>query len=117
MDFNNINLPNIVKGETWSGLAITISSSNDAKYQSTLTNVKMSWKNPYNVVILSLNSATSDIIINNSNPYAWALTVQKRILDIPVDFYTWAIQVTDASGNIDKNWSSGTHNVIADPHA
>lgn len=114
---DNINLPPVVTGETWSGMSVTITSSDDTKYADTLTRVIMSFKDQSGAIALNLDSDDAgEITINTATAFAWAFTVEPRLLTIAPSFYTWAIQVNDSGNVVDKDWVKGTLQVIADPH-
>ena len=118
-DPQNITLPQTVTGETWSGLTIASTSSDDTKYSSTLSRVRMSWKSLTDgSVALTLDSnVAGQITITTATAYAWAFTVEPRALSIPAGFYSWAIETIDGASVLDKDWFKGTHQIIADPHA
>lgn len=114
----NIELETVASGETWGGLTLTITDSDDTQFSGTLSAVTMTWKNSTGAVALTLSSATAgQITINTATAYAWSFTVEDRILSLPADIYTWAIRVTDADGLIDADIVSGIHEIITNPHA
>lgn len=114
----NIRLDATASGETWPGLSMAITSSDDTAYADTLALVRMSWKNEAGTVALTLSSATADqITIDTATAYAWAFTVEPRLLNLAAGSYCWAIETTDSAGTIDKDFLSGTHEIIADPHS
>lgn len=115
---NNIELCPNVTGETWPGITIAITSSDDTKYASTLSRVRMSWKSSAGTVALTLDSNTvGHITIDSATAYAWGVTVEPRALSLTPDTYSWAIETTDGASVVDKDWFSGTHQIIADPHS
>jgi hypothetical protein len=114
----NIELERTASGETWGGLTMNITDSDDTQFSGTLSAVAMTWKNSAGAVALTLFSATAgQITINTATPYAWSFTVEDRIITLPAGFYTWAIRVADTDGLIDADLLSGTHEIITNPHA
>lgn len=117
-DLKTIHLDDTVTGETWDGLTLTIDSSDDTKFAAALTAVRMSWKDDSGNVDLTLSSATAgQITINTATAYAWSFTVEPRALSLSPGTYSWAVETTDADGNVDKDFMAGCQTIIADPHA
>lgn len=118
-ELENITLPPTVTGETFAGLTFEITSSDDTKYASALSRVRMSWKgSSTGTVALTLDSNTSGhITIETATAYAWKFTVEPRTLSIAAGYYSWSIEYTDAGGVVDKNFLTGTHRILSDPHA
>ena len=115
----NITLEETVTGETFAGLTFQITASNDDRYADTLTRVRMSWKNSATgAVALTLDSNTAGhITIETATAYAWKFTVEPRTLSIAAGSYSWSIEVTDSGSVVDKNYMTGTHLILSDPHA
>ena len=118
-ELENITLPPTVTGETFLGLTFQITSSDDTKYADTLSRVRMSWKNSTSgTVALTLDSDTAgQITINTATAYAWKFTVEPRTLSIAAGYYSWSIEYTDSGSVVDKNYMTGTHRILSDPHS
>lgn len=114
----NILLDPLVSGETWGGLTWTITSSDDTEFSALLSRVRMTFKNAAGSSVLTLDSnIAGQITITTATAYAWSFTVEPRLLSFPEGRYSWAIETTDADGNVDKDRISGTIQIIPDPHA
>ena len=104
--------------ETWGGITFSITSSDDTKYADTLARVRMTWKDSTGVVAQTLDSDVSgEITIDSAVAYAWGFTVPDRILSLAAGYYSYAVEVTDSGGVMDKDYIAGTHQITADPHA
>ena len=105
-------------GETWAGMTFAITSSDDTKYADTLTRVRMTWLNSSTgAVALTLDSdAVGEITIDSAVAFAWGFTVIERILSLAAGYYSYAVEVTDSGGIIDKDFIAGTHEITVDPH-
>lgn len=114
----SIQLDPTASGETWDGLTFSIDSSDDTKFAALLSRVRMTWRNTSAEAILTLDSNTSgQITISTATAYAWAFTIEPRALSIAAGMYSWAIEVTDADGVVDKDFITGTHQITSNPHS
>lgn len=116
-NLQSIALDPLASGETWGGLTWTITSSDDTKYSAALSRVRMTFKNSAGTSVLALDSNVAGITINTATAYAWSFTIEPRLISFPEGRYSWAIETTDATGNVDKDRLSGTIQIIPDPHA
>lgn len=116
-DLNALSLPDTVTGETWPGLNFAITSSDDTEFASTLSRVRMSFKNESGTVSLTLDSNVSgEITIDSATAYAWEFTVEPRSMPLTTGWYSWAVETTDSQSVKNKDFLSGTINILADPH-
>ena len=113
----SIRLDRTISGETWGGLTLTIDSSDDTEFADTLALVRMSWTGSDGTTALTITSATAAITISNSAAYAWSFTVEPRALSLAADTYSWHIETTDSAGVVNKDFLTGTHDIVNDPHA
>ena len=113
----SIKLDPTASGETWDGLTFSIDSSDDTKFAAALSRVRMTWRNTSGQTLLTLDSNTAGhITITTATAYAWAFTVEPRALNLAAGMYSWAIEVTDADGVVDKDFVTGSHQILSDPH-
>jgi len=67
---------------------------------------------------LTLSSATAgQITINTATAYAWSFTVEPRALNLAAGTYSFAVEVTDSAGVVDKDFMAGIQEIITDPHS
>lgn len=107
-----ITLPPIVRGDTWDGISVTLSSSGTALADS-LTSVRMIFHEAAaDTDTLTLTSTGGDISITSTA--GWEFTVDP-ITPFPLDPGTqyWNIETTDSAGSI-KTYLVGTIQILND---
>jgi hypothetical protein len=106
-------LPKVYVGDTWDGLAGSLSSTGTA-FSSPLALVRMNFKAACSdTIALTLSSESDQITIDDAD--AWAFTVlPKTPIGIAAGHYSWAIETTDDQDR-KKTYMTGTIEVTADP--
>jgi hypothetical protein len=102
----------VVKGDTWDGLSVTMTSTG-TELDDPLASVQMSfWLAGATTAALDLTSADGDITIEDAD--AWEFRVEAiSPLTLAAGYYSWAIQTTDDAGRV-KTYLKGTLPVETD---
>ena len=109
-----ITLKPVVKGDTWDGMTVSMSSTETA-LDSDLATVRMQWQTSAGTVALTLSSEEAgEITITDAG--GWEFTVEPRILSIDPSVYAIGVETTDAQGLV-KTRIEGIHEILADPVA
>ena len=117
-ELKRIMLNDVVSGETWLGLTLDMTSSDDTEYANILSRVRMSFKSAAGVSSLTLDSDEEDqITIDSESAYAWGFTVEPLALTLSYGIYSWAIETTDSAGLKNKDFLAGIITITPDPHA
>jgi hypothetical protein len=107
-----ITLPPIVRGDTWDGISVSLSSSGTA-FADTLTSVRMIFHDAAgDTDTLTLTSTGGNISITSAAN--WQFTVN-AITPFPLSPGTqyWNIETTDSGGSI-KTYMVGTIQILND---
>lgn len=107
-----IQLPPIVRGNTWDGISVSLSSSGTV-LADPLMSVRMIFRDPASdTATLTLTSTGGNIVI--TSPANWQFTVN-RITPFPLSpgTHPWSIETTDSGGSI-KTYLVGTVQILND---
>ena len=98
--------------DTWDGLSNCSFSSDGTAFASSLTLVRMFFRDEENVVGLELSSANSTITIDNANSWDFTVAPVSPMTLAPGNWY-WSIETTDSESVI-KTRVFGTLEIIND---
>jgi hypothetical protein len=96
-----IELPCAFKGATWDGLTWRVDSTDGTDYDAVLSSARFQLQDSAGTAVLTLTSAVgTEITLNVTSARLWSVTVEKRLLTLDADIYSWALETTDADGTI-----------------
>lgn len=98
--------------DTWDGLSNCSFSSDGTAFASSLTLVRMFFRDENSVIGLELSSANSTITIDNAAEWYFTVAPVSPMTLAPGDWY-WSIETTDSEGVI-KTRIFGTLEILND---
>ena len=108
----NLILQPCIYLDTWDGLSDISFTSDGTAFASSLSLVRMFFRDEENVVGLELSSSNSTITINNAN--SWQFTINPvSPMTLTAGQWFWSIETTD-SANIVKTRVFGTIEILND---
>jgi hypothetical protein len=108
----NLILKPCVYLDTWDGLSNCSFSSDGTAFASSLTLVRMFFRDEENAVGLELSSANSTITIDNAADWHFTIAPVSPMTLTPGNWY-WSIETTDYDGTI-KTRVFGTIEILND---
>jgi len=108
----NLILQPCIYLDTWDGLTNVSFSSDGTAFASSLSLVRMFFRDEENVVGLELSSANSTITIDNANSWEVTINPVSPMTLAPGNWY-WSIETTDAQ-DIIKTRVFGTIEILID---